>query len=136
MTWDDVVALGLEFPEVEVGTAYGTPAMRVRGRFMCRLREDGETLAIRCDLEERSLLTDGHPGVLFVTPHYEAWPIVLVALPRVGQEFVRELVEDAWAERAPRKLLDAYRAQHGEAEHGEARHGEAEFPEPEQGEEV
>ena len=52
----------------------------------------------------------------------------------------------AWAERAPRKLLDAYRAErgevehgearHGEARHGEARHGEAEFPEPERGEEA
>lgn len=42
----------------------------------------------------------------------------------------------AWAERAPRKLLDAYRAERGEVEHGEARHGEAEFPEPERGEEA
>ena len=42
----------------------------------------------------------------------------------------------AWAERAPHKLLDAYRAERGEVEHGEARHGEAEFPEPERGEEA
>ena len=42
----------------------------------------------------------------------------------------------AWAERAPRKLLDAYRAERGEVEHGETRHGEAEFPEPERGEEA
>ena len=42
----------------------------------------------------------------------------------------------AWAERAPRKLLDADRAERGEVEHGEARHGEAEFPEPERGEEA
>jgi hypothetical protein len=115
--WDDVVALALELPAVEVGSAYGTPALRVRGKFMGRLREDGETLAIRCDPEERPLLIDAHPGVLFVTPHYEAWPMVLVALPQAGKELVRELVEDAWAERAPRKLLDAYRAEREDAEH-------------------
>ena len=115
--WDDVVALALELPAVEVGSAYGTPALRVRGKFMGRLREDGETLAIRCDPEERPLLIDAHPGVLFVTSHYEAWPMVLVALPQAGKELVRELVEDAWAERAPRKLLDAYRAEREDAEH-------------------
>ena len=111
MTWDDVVVIGVGLPAVEVGTAYGTPAMRVQGRFMCRLREDGETLAIRCDPGERPLLLDAHPGVLFLTPHYEKSPLVLVALPRAGRALVSELVEDAWAERAPRKLLAAYRAE-------------------------
>ena len=119
VTWDDVVALALELPAVEVGSAYGTPALRVRGKFMGRLREDGETLAIRCDLEERPLLIDAHPGVLFITPHYEASPMVLVALPRAGEALVCELVEDAWAERAPRKLLDAHRAEREAAGRGE-----------------
>ena len=32
MTWDDVVALACALPEVEVGAAYGTPALRVRGQ--------------------------------------------------------------------------------------------------------
>ena len=116
MTWDDVVAIGVALPAVEVGTAYGTPAMRVKGKFMCRLREDGETLAIRCDPGERPLLLDAHPGVLFLTPHYDNWPMVLVALPRADATLVRELVEDAWAERAPRKLLEAYRAAEGESQ--------------------
>jgi hypothetical protein len=114
MTWEDVVAIGLELPEVEVGSAYGTPALRVRGAFMCRLREDGETLAIRCDLDERPFLIEANPGVLFVTPHYEAWPMVLVALPKAGRQLVRELVEDAWVERAPKRLVAAYLKEWGE----------------------
>lgn len=116
MTWDDVVAIGVALPAVEVGTAYGTPAMRVKGKFMGRLREDGETLAIRCDPEERPLLLEAHPTVLFLTPHYDKWPMVLVVLPRADAALVRELVEDAWAERAPRKLLEAYRAAEGESQ--------------------
>src|SRR6187402_1146531 len=31
---------------VEVGTSYGTPALRVGKNLMCRLREDGETLML------------------------------------------------------------------------------------------
>jgi hypothetical protein len=113
VTWDDVVAIGVALPAVEVGTAYGTPAMRVNGEFMCRLREDGETLAIRCDPDERPLLLGAHSDVLFLTPHYDNSPMVLVALPRADAALVRELVEDAWAERAPRKLLETYRAAEG-----------------------
>jgi hypothetical protein len=111
MTWDDVVEIGLGLPEVGVGTAYGTPALRVRRAFMCRLREDGETLAIRCDPEERPLLIEANEGVLLLTAHYASSPMVLVALPRAGDELVRELVEDAWAERAPKRLVAAWRAE-------------------------
>jgi hypothetical protein len=116
MTWDDVVALACALPEVEVGAAYGTPALRVRGKFLGRLREDGETLVIRCDIDERPLLVEKHDE-LFVTPHYEDYPMVLVALPAADRELVRELVEDAWAERAPKRVLQAWLAASG----GEAR---------------
>jgi hypothetical protein len=110
VTWDDVVRIGLELPEVEVGSAYGTPALRVRGSFMCRVREDGETLAIRCDIDERPFLIEANADVLFVTRHYESWPMVLVALPRADEPLVRELVEDAWVEKAPKRVVAAYLA--------------------------
>ena len=110
MTWEEVIRIALELPGVEVGSAYGTTALRVRGSFMCRVREDGETLAIRCDLDERPFLVEANEGVLFVTPHYEAWPMVLVALPRADEQLVRELVEDAWVEKAPKRLVRAYLA--------------------------
>jgi hypothetical protein len=71
---------------------------------MCRIRDDGETLAIRCDIEERQLLIDAHEE-LFLTKHYEAWPMVLVALPQADEQLVRELVEDAWVLKAPKKLV-------------------------------
>ncbi len=111
MTWDDVVRIGLALPDVEVGTAYGTPALRVRKAFMCRLREDGETLAIRCDFDERPLLIEANSGVLSVTPHYETSPFVLVSLPPVGEELLRELIEDVWVERAPKKLVAEFLAE-------------------------
>ena len=114
VTWEDVVRIGSELPGVEVRSAYGTPALRVRDAFMCRLREDGETLAIRCDLDERPFLIEAHSGVLFVTPHYEAWPMVLVALPKAGEQLIRELVEDAWVEKAPKRVVTEYLSARGE----------------------
>jgi hypothetical protein len=107
VTWDDVVSMARVLPDVEVGTAYGTAALRVRGRFLARVREDGETLAIRCDIDERPFLVEKH-AELFVTRHYEDYPMVLVSLPVADPELVRELVEDAWAERAPKRLVEAW----------------------------
>ena len=109
-----MVGLARTLPGVEEGSSYGTPALRVKKAFMCRLREDGETLAIRCDPDERPLLIEAHPGVLFVTPHYEAWPMVLVALPRAEEGLVRELLEDAWLEKAPKRLVEAFLAERGD----------------------
>ena len=53
--------------------------------------------------------------MLFVTPHYEAWPMVLVALPKAGEQLVRELVEDAWVEKAPKRVVAEYVSARGES---------------------
>ena len=111
MTWEEVVGIGLELPGVERSTAYGTESLRVNGKFLCRERDGQEVLAIRCDVEERPFLIDTHPDVLFVTPHYQDYPMVLVTLAQADPELVRELVEDAWVERAPKKLVKAFLAE-------------------------
>jgi hypothetical protein len=108
LTWEDVCAHARMLPGVEEGTSYGTPALRVKRAFLARLREDGETLVVPVDQDERPLLIDAHPDVLFVTPHYESWPLVLVALPRANPELVKELIEDAWAEKAPKRVVEAW----------------------------
>jgi uncharacterized protein YPO0396 len=41
MTFDDVCAIALAWPGVERGTSYGTPALKVKGKLLTRLREDG-----------------------------------------------------------------------------------------------
>ena len=48
-TWDDVVAIGTGLPGVEVTTSYGTPALKVAGGFMCRLRTDPNALKVYSD---------------------------------------------------------------------------------------
>jgi hypothetical protein len=116
VTWEEVCAFATGLPDIEIGTSYGTPALRVRGSFVARLREDGETLVVRVDPEERPLLLEAHPDVLFVTPHYEGWPLVLVALSRAAASLVVELIEDAWAEKAPRRLVSAWLAEQGRGE--------------------
>jgi hypothetical protein len=42
--YEAVRRLGLALPDVEEGTSYGTPALKVKGALMTRLWEDGQTL--------------------------------------------------------------------------------------------
>jgi hypothetical protein len=46
MNFDDVARLSRDLSGIEVGTSFGTPALRVRHKFMCPMREDDETLVL------------------------------------------------------------------------------------------
>ena len=110
--WPEIVAIGQRFPEVEEGTCFGTPALRVRGKFMCRLRTDPDALVVRViDRADADALLLGSPDVYFSAPHYDGHPYVLVRLDVVSEEELAELLEDAWRLRVPKRVLAAYDAQ-------------------------
>jgi hypothetical protein len=109
--WSDVVAAGRSLPEVEEGTWFRTPCLKVRKKSFCRMKEDGETLVIRVvDLEDKEALLRGDPGVYFTTPHYDGYAYVLVRLAAVDLAALAELVEDAWRLVAPKRVIAAYDA--------------------------
>jgi hypothetical protein len=105
-TWADVIEIGTRFPEVEVGTSFGTPALQVRGKRMCRMRSNPDALVLRVvDLGEREALLQGQPDAFFSTPHYDGYPYVLVRLDKVDPTELAELIEEAWRIRAPKTLV-------------------------------
>ena len=53
---------------------------------------------------KRALVTAA-PGIYFTTAHFDGYPAVLVRLEELGGDGLTELVEEAWACRAPRRLL-------------------------------
>lgn len=111
-TWDDVVAAAARLPGVEVATSYGTPALKVRGKLLCRLRTRPDALVLRVlDLGEREALLQGRPDVFFSTPHYDGYPYVLVQLEAVDPQELGELLEDIWRDRAPKRLVAEHDAQ-------------------------
>jgi hypothetical protein len=106
-----VEAIGLRFEGVEIGTWYGTPALKVGGRGFARLRSDPDALVIRVvDLDEREALLQGRPEAFFTTPHYDGAPYVLVRLEAVDPDTLAELIEDGWRARAPARLVAAHDA--------------------------
>jgi hypothetical protein len=107
--WDTVRATALSFPEVEEA-GEDRVAYRVRGKlFAWAARErDGGGLGIRVDREEKQLILDSNPDVYFSSPHYEGWPGVQIRLEAIGEDELRQRLEDAWLIQAPKRLASSY----------------------------
>ena len=108
MTFDEVRAIARKLPEAEEGTSYGTPALKVRKKLICRLRDEGEVLALRTEPGVNAALIAAEPNVYFTTPHYDGYDYVLVRLARARPADLAPLLADAWALAAPKKLRDAH----------------------------
>jgi hypothetical protein len=105
------VEIATRFPGVEEGLSWGTPGLKVRGKFMCRMRKNPDALVMRViDLEDAQALLRGQPDVFFITPHYDGYPAVLVRMDAVSREQLAELVEDAWRLQAPKRVVKAFDA--------------------------
>ena len=96
MTYDDVVRVGLELPEVEDTMSYRTPALKRKGRFMLRLKEDGATIAVKLDWETHDRLLAESPNVYFKTPHYDGYPALLARLELLDEAEARAMVSASW----------------------------------------
>ena len=112
-TWQRLSTAALALPGVEEGTSYSTPALHVRKKLLARLREDGDTVAVRVELPDRDVLLEADPRAFFVTEHYLAYPFILVRLVDVQHNVVVELLEQAWRRAAPKRAVAEHDAEHG-----------------------
>ena len=68
-----------------------------------------EVLAIRtADVGSRDALIAAEPDKFFTEPHYQNFPAVLVRLPEIESDELRELLIEGWRCQAPKGLLKAF----------------------------
>jgi hypothetical protein len=111
VTFDDVREFVLTWPEVEDGTSYGTPALKVRKKMLARLKEDGDSLVMPdMPIDERAMLVERQPKIFYFTDHYADYPIVLIRLSKAKRAIVEPLLRRRWrglASKAARAKDDA-----------------------------
>jgi len=72
VTFDDIRKIALAWPEVEDGTSYGTPALKVRKKLLVRLK------------------------LFYFTDHYRNYPMVLIRLSKAKRADVEPLLRRQW----------------------------------------
>jgi hypothetical protein len=100
LTFATVRKIGLELPDVEVGTAWGSPALKVGGKmFACMATHksaEPNSLVVLIDFADRDALIAEDPGTYYLKDHYVGYPSVLVRLSRVHADALRDLLGGAW----------------------------------------
>ena len=115
-TWTDVSRLMKGLPAVE--RAPGKREWRVGKKLLAWERPlrpadrkalgadapSGPILGVHVPLEGKQLLLASQPEVYFTTPHFDGWPAILIRLPVIPVDELRELLQQSWLARAPKKL--------------------------------
>jgi hypothetical protein len=94
--FDTVRKIGLTLPGVETSTAWGAPALKVRGKLLACVpthhsAEPG-SLMVRVNLDDRAELLAAVPHVYYVTDHYLGYSAVLVRLSCVTRDVLRDVL--------------------------------------------
>jgi len=111
MTFDEVRNIALPWSEVEDGTSYGTPALKVRKKMLARLKEDGDSLVVPdVPIDERAMLVESQPKIFYFTDHYADYPIVLIRLSKAKRAIVEPFLRRRWRGLASKTARAAYDA--------------------------
>src|ERR1700761_9548258 len=95
-----VRTIGLALPDVVDGTAYGAPALKLRGKILACVPSnksaEADSIVVRIGLERRAELLRAHPEVYYLTDHYAPHSTVLVRLSKIRRGALTELLQEAW----------------------------------------
>lgn len=127
-TLDDVREIAMRLPEVTEKLSWGSAFWRVKEKGFVWERPlrktdlaelgdaapEGEIIGFRvADEGEKQAIIASDPDVFFTISHFDGYPAVLGRLQPLGRSKLEEIVEDAWLDRAPRRLAEAFLAGRG-----------------------
>ena len=112
MTFDDVRKIALAWREVEDGTSYGTPALKVRKKLLVRLKEEGDSMVMPgVPPDEREMLVESQPEVFYFTDHYKDYSYVLIRLSKTKRATVEPLLRRQWRTLASKAAVREFEAE-------------------------
>jgi hypothetical protein len=98
--FDKVRAAAAGLPDVEEGTAYGAPAIKLHGRLLACIASnkaaEPNTLVIRVSFDQRDAMIADDPDTYYLKDHYVGYPCVLVRLARIHPDALRDLLHAGW----------------------------------------
>ncbi|MFT4202244.1 MmcQ/YjbR family DNA-binding protein [Gordonia sp. (in: high G+C Gram-positive bacteria)] len=130
-TFDDVRRLALALPQTSEKTSWGNlmfcvakkgfvwerPLRKADIAALTELGREipaGEVIGLRvADETAKHELIAAEPEVFFTIPHFDGYPAVLVRLDAIDEAELREMITDAWLDRAPKRVAAQFLADGG-----------------------
>jgi hypothetical protein len=109
VTFDTVRQIAQTLLGAEESTSYGTPAFKVKGKLFARQHQDGESLVVGVNFDEREEMMSADPEKFYITDHYLNHPWMLVRMSKVRPDELRDLLIGSWRRVAPKDLAGALR---------------------------
>jgi hypothetical protein len=106
IAWEFVRKVLSPMPGTVEGRTHNTPSFHIKKKFLLRLREDYETLAVYH--ENRDQWIAKNPEIFFITEHYLKYPYLLIKMADVDPADLEKLLLESWHYRAPKKLVAEY----------------------------
>ncbi|MBO9561494.1 MAG: hypothetical protein J7621_01925 [Niastella sp.] len=105
-----VKKIALTFPETEESTSHeGTPSVKVRGKLMCRLHDNGEFIPIHLGFEFHDKYLNSHPELFHVPDHFKGYAYICMWIqPHYDKKLLMEVLELSWRGLASKKAIKAF----------------------------
>ena len=96
----------LKFPGVEECLSHNqTPSIKVNGKFLCRLPDEGTFVPIRIGFENRKYYLEKYPEIFRLPDHFKNYPYICFWIPLHNQKLLEEIIGLSWKNLATKKQL-------------------------------
>ena len=107
--FEAVKNIAMTFPDTEESISHeGTPSVKVRGKLMCRLHENGDFIPIRLEFELRDKYLESHPEIFHLPDHFKSYPYICMWIHNYDKKLLMEVLEQSWKGLATKKQLKEY----------------------------
>ncbi len=104
LSHDRLIAIALELPAAERGTAWGQAVVKVGKKSLFYWNPTWNAPVFMVDFDTRDFLIEADPETFFTTDHHRNWPCVLARPDTVDEGWVREQLKRAWRAVATKTL--------------------------------
>jgi hypothetical protein len=109
--FEPIRQIALRFPGTEDDVSHeNTPSIKVRGKLMCRLHDNGEFIPIRLNFATRDEYLSRHPEIFLLPEHFKNYPYICMYIHRYDSRLLKEVLELSWRGLASKKQIAQWEA--------------------------
>ena len=111
--FEQVRSIALTFPGAEDSLSHeSTPSIKVRGKLLCRLHDNGQFIPIQVGFDNRQILLEKYPDEFTVPEHFKNYPYIAMWIPQSRTSLSRDVLEMGWRQLASKKQFSEWENRH------------------------